>query len=172
MDIKSKIRVIEDFPKVGISFKDISTLIRDPEGLRDMVDHLAKACEKYEFDYVAGVEARGFIVGTPLAYKMGKGFIAIRKPGKLPGKVIKESYDLEYGSNSIEMDEDALNPGDKVLILDDLLATGGTLEASIKLVEKAGAEVVAVGALIELTGLNARDLLKDYEVFSLIKYEF
>lgn len=172
MDLKSKIRVIEGFPKEGISFKDISTLIKDKDGLRETIDQLADLIKDYDFDYIAGIEARGFIVGAPLSYKMGKGFIAIRKPGKLPGEVIRESYDLEYGSNEIEMDKDALKNGGKVLILDDLLATGGTITASTKLIEKAGGQVVALGALIELTGLKARDQLKDYEVFSLIKYEF
>lgn len=171
MDLKSKVRVIEDFPKVGISFKDITTLLKDKDIFQETINQLAEAVKDYEFDYVVGIEARGFIMGAPLALKLGKGFIPIRKPGKLPGNIIQESYDLEYGSNSIEMDADSIKEGDKILVFDDLLATGGTALAACKLVERAGAQVVAVGFLIELTGLNGRDMISNYPSFSIIKYD-
>lgn len=172
MDLKSKIRVIEGFPKEGISFKDITTLLNDKEVFQETIDQLAEYASKYEFDYVVGIEARGFILGAPLAYKLNKGFIPVRKPGKLPGNVITESYDLEYGSNAIEMDKDVLKDGDKVLLLDDLLATGGTAVAATKLIESTGASIAAVGFLIELTELKGMDLLKDYPTFSIVKYKY
>lgn len=170
MDLKSKIRVIEDFPEEGISFKDITTLLKDKDVFKETIDQLATYVEKYDFDYIVGIEARGFIMGAPLAYKLSKGFIPVRKPGKLPGNIIKENYDLEYGQNSIEMDADVLEEGDKVLLLDDLLATGGTAKAAAKLIETTGAKISAVGFLIELTDLKGIDLLKDYPTFSIIKY--
>lgn len=170
MDLKSKIRVIEDFPKEGISFKDITTLLKDKEVFQETINQLAEAVEDLDFDYILGIEARGFIVGAPLAYKLNKGFVPVRKPGKLPGEVIEKSYDLEYGSNSIEIHADVLSEGDKVLVLDDLLATGGTALAATKLVEATGAEVVCVGFLIELTDLKGMDLLKDYKTFSIVKF--
>lgn len=170
MDLKSKIRVIEDFPKEGISFKDITTLLKDKEVFQETINQLAEAVKDIEFDYILGIEARGFIVGAPLAYKLNKGFVPVRKPGKLPGEVIEKSYDLEYGSNSIEIHADVLSEGDKVLVLDDLLATGGTALAATKLVEATGAEVVCVGFLIELTDLKGMDLLKDYKTFSIVKF--
>lgn len=170
MDLKSKIRVIPDFPKEGISFKDITTLLLDKDAFKETINVLKAAVEKYDFDYIAGIEARGFIIGAPLAIELGKGFLPIRKPGKLPGKVIKESYDLEYGSNEIEMDSEALKSGDKVLILDDLLATGGTAVAAAKLVESTGAKIAAIGFLVELTELKGMDMLSNYETFSVLKY--
>lgn len=171
MDLKSKIRVIPDFPKEGISFKDITTLLKDKDAFRETINVLEKEVSKYDFDYIAGIEARGFVIGAPLAIQMNKGFIPIRKPGKLPGKVIKESYDLEYGSNEIEIDSEAVKEGDKVLILDDLLATGGTAVAACKLIESTGAKVSAVGFLVELTSLEGMDMLTDYETFSVLKYD-
>lgn len=171
MDLKSKIRVIENFPKEGISFKDITTLLKDSDGLRDMVDAMCDRVKDMEFDYIAGVEARGFLVGMPMAYKLGKGFIPIRKPGKLPGNTLKESYDLEYGKNEIEIDSDCLKKGDRVLLVDDLLATGGTALAAAKLVTMTGAEVIAFGFLVELTSLEGMKMLKDYNGFSLLQYE-
>lgn len=170
MDLKSKIRVIEDFPKKGISFKDITTLLKDKEAYKETIDQLADAVKDIDFDYVVGIEARGFITGAPLAYKLNKGFIPIRKPGKLPGETIQMDYDLEYGSNSIQMHADVLSKGDKVLILDDLLATGGTALAATKLVEACGAEVACVGFLIELTDLKGMELLEKYKTFSIVKY--
>lgn len=171
MDLKSKIRVIPDFPKEGISFKDITTLLSDKDAFAETIDVLADAVKGYEFDFVAGIEARGFIIGAPLALKLNKGFVPIRKPGKLPGKVIQESYDLEYGSNTIEMDSEALKPSDRVLILDDLLATGGTAVAATKLIESVGAKVEAVGFLVELTELKGMEMLSNYETFSVLKYD-
>lgn len=171
MDLKSKIRVIPDFPKEGISFKDITTLLKDKDAFRETINVLEKEVSKYDFDYIAGIEARGFVIGAPLAIQMNKGFIPIRKPGKLPGKVIKESYDLEYGSNEIEIDSEAVKEGDKVLILDDLLATGGTAVAACKLIESTGGKVSAVGFLVELTSLEGMDMLTDYETFSILKYD-
>ncbi len=170
MDLKSKVRVIEDFPKEGISFKDITTLLKDKDVFQETINQVAEAVKDVDFDYVVGIEARGFIMGAPLAYKLNKGFIPIRKPGKLPGEVLEMEYDLEYGSNSIQMHADVLSKGDKVLILDDLLATGGTALAATKLVEATGAIVSCVGFLIELTDLKGMDLLKDYKTFSVIKY--
>ncbi|NLW52886.1 MAG: adenine phosphoribosyltransferase [Tissierellia bacterium] len=171
MDLKSKIRVIPDFPKEGISFKDITTLLSDKDAFAETIEVLADAVKGYDFDYIAGIEARGFIIGAPLAIKLNKGFLPIRKPGKLPGKVIQESYDLEYGSNTIEMDSEALKPGDRVVILDDLLATGGTAVAATKLVESTGAVVAAVGFFVELTELKGMEMLSDYETFSVLKYD-
>ncbi|MDO4594623.1 MAG: adenine phosphoribosyltransferase [Tissierellia bacterium] len=171
MDLKSKIRVIEDYPAKGISFKDITTLLKDSEAYAHTLDLLADAIRDYEFDYIIGIEARGFMFASALAYKLNKGFIPVRKPGKLPAETVSESYDLEYGSDSIEIHFDALNKGDKVLILDDLLATGGTSLACAKLVEKMGAKVSCLEFVIELEDLNAREILKDYEVISLIRYD-
>lgn len=170
MDLKSKIRVIEDYPIEGISFKDITTLLKDSEALKDSVNKLNDLCKKYDFDYILAPEARGFIYGTVIAYLNNKGFIPIRKPGKLPYKTIKKEYELEYGTNSIEMHSDALKKGDKVLIIDDLLATAGTTRAIIDMVEECEAKVVGCVFLIELDFLKGRDIIKGYEVESLISY--
>lgn len=171
MDIKSKIRVIEDFPKEGISFKDITTLLKDKDIFHETIGQMAEKVEDLDFDVIVGIEARGFIIGAPLALMLNKGFVPIRKPGKLPGKILEEGYDLEYGTNSIEIHEDALNKGDKVLIVDDLLATGGTAVAATKLVEASGAEVVGIGFLIELTDLKGMEMLDKYNTFSIVKYD-
>lgn len=171
MDLRSRIRVIEGFPQEGISFKDITTLINSGEGIKLMVDEMEKSISHLEFDYIAGLEARGFIVAMPLAYKLNKGFIPIRKPGKLPGNIVSEDYDLEYGSNTIEMDADVVKEGDRVLLVDDLLATGGTAKAAIKLIEDSGAKVVAVSFLIELEDLKGKELFSEYETISLVKYD-
>ncbi|MDO4778206.1 MAG: adenine phosphoribosyltransferase [Tissierellia bacterium] len=171
MDLKSKIRIIENFPKEGISFKDITTLLKDKDALAEMIDQMCDRVKDLEFDYIAGIEARGFIVGTPMAIKLGKGFIPVRKPGKLPGNIIRESYDLEYGQNEIEMDADVLKKGDRVLLVDDLLATGGTAKAAANLITKAGAEVAGVGFLVELTSLEGMKMLDEFETFSLVQYE-
>ena len=171
MDLKSKIRVIEDYPTEGISFKDITTLLRDKDAFKETIDQLEEKLKDYEFDYIAGIESRGLIFGAPLADRLSKGFIPIRKPGKLPGEIEKVSYELEYGSNELEMHKDALEGGEKVIILDDLIATGGSAKAAAKLVEAVGGKVVCFEFLIELTGLKGRDYLKDYDVISLIKYD-
>ena len=171
MDLKSKIRVIENFPKEGISFKDITTLLQDGEALKYSIDKMAESLREKNVDIVVGPEARGFIFGVPVAYALGAGFVPVRKPGKLPREVIRLSYDLEYGSNVLEMHKDAIKAGDKVLIVDDLLATGGTIDAVIKMVESLGGEVVGCCFAIELLELNGRGGLKDYPTKALISYE-
>ena len=171
MDLKSKIRVIEDYPTEGISFKDITTLLKDKDAFKETIDQLEEKLKDYEFDYIAGIESRGLIFGAPLADRLSKGFIPIRKPGKLPGEIEKVSYELEYGSNELEMHKDAVEEGERVVILDDLIATGGSAKAAAKLVEAVGGKVVCFEFLIELTGLKGRDYLKDYDVISLIKYD-
>ncbi len=170
MDLKSLIRDVHDFPKEGIVFKDITTVLKDAEGLKLAVDSMAKHLEGIDYDLILGPESRGFIFGMPLAYNLDKGFILVRKPGKLPSETISKSYDLEYGSNTIEMHKDAIKKGQKVVIVDDLLATGGTCEAIIDLVKEAGGEVVKVVFFIELEFLNAKEKFKGIEVDSVIKY--
>ncbi len=171
MDIKSLIRVIEDYPEKGISFKDITTLLKNKDGFRETIDLLEQKLQGYDFDYIAGVESRGLIFGAPLADRLNKGFIPIRKPGKLPGEIEKVSYDLEYGTNELEIHRDALKKGDKVVIIDDLIATGGSAKAAAKLVEAIGGDVVCFEFLIELTSLKGREVLKDYDVVSIVEYD-
>lgn len=169
--IKSKIRDIPDFPREGIIFKDITTVLRDPAAFKHAVDLLAKHYQKQKIDYIAGIEARGFIFGSALAYKMGIGFIPIRKPGKLPAKTETISYDLEYGKDSLEIHTDAVEPGKKVLIVDDLLATGGTAEAAIKLVKKIGGVIVGIAFVVELEFLKGREKLpSDCKITRLISF--
>lgn len=172
MDLKSLIRDIPDFPKPGILFRDITTLLRDPDGLRHTIDSMTEKCkETFEkVDYVIGMESRGFIIGTPLAYKLGAGFIPIRKPGKLPGAVHCVEYELEYGTDKLEMHQDALGSGSRVLIVDDLMATGGTAAATAKLVQQAGSQLVGFGFIIELRDLGGRQKLPDVPVVTLIEY--
>lgn len=170
MDLKGKIRDIKDFPKEGIIFKDITTALKDKEAFRHCIDEMCKGLEDMKIDIVVGPEARGFIVGAPMAYKLGAGFVPIRKPGKLPAETISYEYELEYGTDSLEMHKDSIKPGDKVVIADDLLATGGTVIATIKLIEELGGEVVAVNFLIELEFLNGRKVLEGYNLNSVIKY--
>lgn len=171
MDLKEKIRVIEDFPKEGISFKDITTLVKDKEALQYTINALCDLIDG-EVDLIVGPESRGFIFGTAVAYRIGAGFVPVRKPGKLPAETISYTYDLEYGTDTIEIHKDAIKKGDKVVIIDDLIATGGTLEASAKAIEMLGGEIVSIISLMELTGLNGRDKLKDYDVKTLVQYEF
>ncbi len=169
-DIKKMIRDVPDFPKKGIIFRDITTAVKDAQTMHKIVDLMAKEYENEKIDYVAGIESRGFIFGMPIAYKLNCGFIPIRKPGKLPAKTISQEYSLEYGTDKIEMHEDALKKGDRVLIVDDLLATGGTAAAAVKLVQSA-ADVAGIAFVIELTDLNGREKLpKDVKVTSLVKY--
>lgn len=170
MDLYSLIRDIENFPKEGILFRDITPLLQDPQGLVNSIDLMAKEVEGLDFDLVIGPESRGFIFGVPLAYKLQKGFVPVRKPGKLPYQTVSQSYDLEYGSNTIEMHIDSIKPGQKVVIIDDLLATGGTTKAMVDLIEKLGGEVVKIVYLIELEGLNGREVLQGKDVVSLLKY--
>ena len=171
MDLREKIRIIEDFPKEGISFKDITTLIADGEGLKASVDKIVDNLKDKNIDLIVGPEARGFIFGVPVAYSLGVGFIPVRKPGKLPGETISADYSLEYGQDQLQIHKDAIKPGQRVAIVDDLLATGGTIEAVAKLVEQAGGEVVSLDFVIELTELHGKDKLEGYDVFSLVKYD-
>ncbi len=171
MDLKQKIRSIPDFPKKGVVFRDITTLLGDGEAFRYSVDKLVESCRGKEIDAVLGAEARGFIYGAVVAYKLGVGFIPVRKPGKLPYKITEASYELEYGKNILQMHIDAVKKGDKILIVDDLVATGGTAKAKAELVEKMGGKVVGFCFLIELEFLKPREVLEGYDVFSLIKYE-
>ena len=170
MDLKSTIRVIEGFPNEGISFKDITTLLKDKDAFKYAVDELEKNIEGLGAEYIVGPEARGFMLGCALSYKMGLGFIPVRKKGKLPAETVSYSYEKEYGTDSIEIHKDAIKPGTKVVVIDDLLATGGTVEAVKDLLVKMGAEIVAFEFLIELTDLKGRDKLKGYKVDSLITY--
>ena len=171
MDIASKIRDIPDFPKPGIIFKDITPLLQDAESLRFAVDRMAEFAVAKKVDLVLGAEARGFILGAALAYTLGAGFVPARKPGKLPYETIAAEYELEYGTDSLEIHEDAIGPGTRVLVHDDLLATGGTARAKCDLVEKMGGEVVGVTFIIELAFLAGRNKLKEYDLLSLIKVE-
>ncbi|ACD53160.1 adenine phosphoribosyltransferase [Clostridium botulinum] len=171
MDLKEKIRIIDGFPKEGISFKDITTLIGDGEGLKASIDMFVEYLKDKEIDLIVGPEARGFIFGVPVAYALGAGFVPVRKPGKLPGETISVNYDLEYGSDSLQIHKDSIKKGQRVAIVDDLLATGGTVEGVAKLVEEAGGEVVSLAFLIELIDLKGRDKLGDYDVISLTQYD-
>ena len=169
--VESKVRDIVDFPKKGIVFRDITTAVKDAKALKFMVDFLTEQYEGKNIDYVAGVESRGFIFGSALAYNLGAGFIMIRKPGKLPANVVSQEYALEYGTDKIEMHADAIEEGKNVLVIDDLLATGGTVEAACKLLRKVGANVVGAAFIIELSDLKGREKLKDIDVVSMIQYE-
>ena len=170
VDLKSKIRDVPDFPKKGILFRDIMPLLQDPEALRFAVDQLAEFAVGRKVDVVLGAESRGFILGSALAYTLNAGFVCARKPGRLPWKTISEAYELEYGTDSLEIHEDAIKPGMNVLVHDDLLATGGTAQAKCRLVEKSGGTVVGLAFLVELADLKGRDKLAGRDVFSLITY--
>jgi len=168
--LAAKIRDIPDFPRPGVLFKDITTLLQDAAAFQASIDTLCDRCQHLQPDIIVGIESRGFIFGAPVAYKMGAGFVPIRKLGKLPGPTITETYDLEYGSNTVEMHRDAILPGQRVLIIDDVLATGGTCGATIRLVEAVGGMVVGTAFLLELTFLNGRAGLSSYPVEALIQY--
>ncbi|MFH0877473.1 MAG: adenine phosphoribosyltransferase [Candidatus Omnitrophota bacterium] len=168
--LKKFIRNIPDFPKQGILFRDITTLLNDKDAFQKSVDALAEAVKDQKVDYVIAVESRGFIFGAPLAYKLGAGFVPVRKKGKLPAETISAEYALEYGADSLHMHKDALKPDSRVLIVDDLLATGGTMAAVCQLTEKLKAKICGIIFLIELCDLKGRDKLKGYPVFSLIQY--
>lgn len=168
--VESYIRDVPDFPKPGILFKDITPLLQNPEGLRKSIDLLAELVDPSTYDIVCGIESRGFIFGTPLAAKLNKGFIPIRKPGKLPWKTASESYELEYGTDTIEIHTDATQQGKRVLMVDDLLATGGTMEAACKLVRRVGGEPIACCFVIELGFLSGRDRLGEVPCHSLVQY--
>jgi adenine phosphoribosyltransferase len=168
MNLKEKIRTIEDFPKEGIKFKDITTLLKDPEAFNYAIQQFVEHYQDVEVDVIVGVESRGFLVGAPLALELEKSFVLARKEGKLPAEVIEAEYDLEYGSNMLEMHKDAIEKGQKVLIIDDLLATGGTVKATVELVEELGGEVIGLAFLLELSFLEGREKLEDYDIYSVI----
>ena len=168
--LRSLIRDVPDFPQPGILFKDITTLIRDREAFRDVIDGIARAYRGLQIDLVVGVESRGFIFAAPVALDLHAGFVPVRKPGKLPAQVISQSYELEYGRNTLELHEDAIVPGQRILIVDDVLATGGSLEATIALVERLGGVVVGVTVVIELGFLGGRERLAGHSIHSLITY--
>lgn len=171
MDLARYIREVPDFPIKGVLFKDITTLIKDPQAFRCAVDRLAERYRGQKIDLVAAIESRGFIFGAPVAYNLGAGLVIIRKEGKLPAETIRAEYSLEYGTNVVEIHRDAVLPGQRVLVVDDLLATGGSAAATVELVERLGGKVVGVAFLIELSFLHGRDKLPGYEVFSLIQSE-
>ncbi|OFI05245.1 adenine phosphoribosyltransferase [Clostridium acetireducens DSM 10703] len=170
MELKGKIRIIEDFPAKGISFKDITTLLNDKNAFRYTVDKMAENLKNKNIDLIVAPEARGFMFGSALAYTIGAGFVPVRKKGKLPCETMQVSYDLEYGKDELEIHKDAIKPGERVAIVDDLLATGGTISSVAKLVEKLGGEIVSIDFVIELTDLKGIDELKGYNVNSLVKY--
>lgn len=170
MDFANEIRVIPDFPKQGISFKDITTLLKNGEAYHAAIDVLVDKIAGWQPDIIVGPEARGFLLGAPVAYALKLGFVPVRKLGKLPGETVSETYALEYGFDTLEVHADAIKPGQRVVIVDDLLATGGTMLATANLLRKVGAQVVGMGFLIELTFLNGKDKLIEYPVFSLVQY--
>jgi len=170
MNLQNQIRNIPDFPQPGVQFKDITTLLKDGKAFREAIDRLAERYRDQQIDVVVGPEARGFVIGAPVAYVLGAGFAPIRKPGKLPAPTISCEYSLEYGKNTLEIHRDALGAGSRVLIADDLLATGGTTVAAIKMVEQLGGTVVGLAFLIELSFLNGRQALNGYDITSLLQY--
>lgn len=171
MNLKDTIRIIPDFPKPGVQFIDITTMLKDGRALKYAFDQLAALVAHLEVDLLVGPEARGFLIGAPLAYKLGVGFVPVRKSGKLPGQVIEASYQLEYGMDTLQIHTDAVSPGMKVLVVDDLLATGGTVWSAADLVRSLGGEIVGFAFLVELTFLGGREKLKEYPVYSLLEYD-
>jgi adenine phosphoribosyltransferase len=169
-DLRSLIREVPDFPKPGILFYDITTLLKQPDAFREVIDRMAEQASGTQVDLVVGMESRGFIFSAPLAYKLGAGFVPVRKLGKLPSKTIQVEYELEYGRDALAMHEDAIKPGQRILAVDDLLATGGTMAATLRLVEQLGGKVVGVAFMIELAFLHGREKLKTYPLHSLIVY--
>ncbi len=170
-ELKSLVRTVPDFPKPGILFYDITTLLKDRSGFAQLIDALAVYYLEKKIDLVLGIEARGFIFGPALAYRLNAGFVPVRKPRKLPAPVARVTYDLEYGSDSLEIHLDAIEPGQRVVIVDDLLATGGTMEATIKLVEQLGGEIAGLAFAVELDFLRGRDRFAEYDVYSLLHYD-
>ena len=170
-DLKKLIRQVPDWPKKGILFYDITTLLKNKEGFHTLIDAFAAQYANAKLDLVLGIEARGFIFGPALAYRLGAGFVPVRKPKKLPAETVRITYDLEYGTDSLEVHRDAIQPGQRVLIVDDLLATGGTAGACVRLANDLGAEIAGVGVVVELTFLNGRKKLDGVDVFSMLKYD-
>ena len=169
--IEEYVKSIPDFPEKGIVFRDVTSVLQDADGLHLAIDEMQKFLEGVEFDVIAGTESRGFIFGVPIAYNLHKAFVPVRKKGKLPRETVSAEYELEYGKAEIEMHKDAIQPGQKVVLVDDLIATGGTIEAAARLVEELGGEVVKIIFLMELEGLKGREKLKGYDVESVIHYE-
>jgi adenine phosphoribosyltransferase len=169
--VEDYIRTIPDFPEPGIMFRDVTSVVQDADGLKLAIDEMVKLLDGTDFDVIAGAESRGFIFGMPIAYILHKPFVLIRKAGKLPCETVSETYDLEYGTATIEIHKDAIQPGQKVVLVDDLIATGGTMKAAAHLVEQLGGEVVKMLFLIELAGLKGREMLKGYDVASVVAYE-
>jgi adenine phosphoribosyltransferase len=170
-DLKKLVRTVPDFPKPGILFYDITTLLKDPIGFAQLIDAMAAHYMQRKIDLVLGIEARGFIFGPALAYRLNAGFIPVRKPRKLPAPVARVTYDLEYGSDVLEIHMDAISPGQNVLLVDDLLATGGTMEATVKLVKQLGGKIAGLGFAVELDFLKGRQRFPEYDVFSLLHYD-
>ena len=169
--LEEYITSINDFPKKGIIYRDVTSVLEDKDGLKLAIDGMQDLIKNIDFEVVVAPESRGFIFGMPIAYNLNKGFVPVRKPGKLPREVISQDYELEYGSSTLQIHKDAIKKGDRVVIIDDLMATGGTTKAIVKLVEKLGGKVVLICSLIELVDLNARELLKDYNIKSCVKYK-
>jgi adenine phosphoribosyltransferase len=169
-DLRAKIREVPDFPKPGILFYDITTLLKEPSAFNDVIDRMAEPVKDDRIDLVVGMESRGFIFAAPLAYKLGAGFVPVRKLGKLPADTIEVEYDLEYGTATLEVHRDAIAEGQRVLIVDDLLATGGTVLGTIELVKRLGGEIAGLSFMVELTALHGRDKLGDYPIHTLITY--
>ncbi len=170
MDYKALVREIHDFPKPGIVFYDVTTLLKNPEGYRWVIDDLTSRYRNEAVGKIVGIESRGFILGSPLAYNLGVGFVPVRKPGKLPADVFEVKYNLEYGSNSLAIHRDAVTMGERVLVVDDLLATGGTAAATVYLLQQLGAEIVGCAFMVELLFLQGRQKIEDYQVYSLLTY--
>jgi len=171
MNLKKSVRSIPGWPIEGVIFRDLTTLMQDPEAFRESCDILYERYRNSDIDKIVAIDARGFVFGAVLAYKMGIGFIPVRKKGKLPGETIEESYNLEYGSDTLEIHKDALHKGDRVIIVDDLIATGGTVGATVQLVKKLGADIIECAFLIELPDLKGREKVKDCEVFAIMEFE-
>lgn len=169
--VKDYIRTIPDFPEKGIMFRDVTSVIQDADGLKLAIDEMIKKLDGLDFDVIAGAESRGFVFGMPIAYALHKPFVMVRKAGKLPCETVSKTYDLEYGTATIEMHKDSIKPGQKVVLVDDLIATGGTMQAAAALVEELGGEVVKMLFLIELAGLNGRKLLSKYDVDAVVSYD-
>jgi len=169
-DLRAKIREVPDFPKPGILFYDITTLLKDPDAFREVIDRMTDQVKDSSVDLVVGMESRGFIFSAPLAYQLHAGFVPVRKLGKLPAETIEVEYDLEYGTATLEVHKDAIQPGQRVLIVDDLLATGGTVQGTIELVQRLGGEIAGLSFMVELTGLNGREKLGDFQIHTLLTY--
>lgn len=169
--LEEYITSINDFPKKGIIYRDVTSVLEDKKGLKLAIDSMQDLIKNIDFDVVVAPESRGFIFGMPIAYNLNKGFVPVRKPGKLPREVISQDYELEYGSSTLQIHKDAIKKGDRVVIIDDLIATGGTTQAIVKLVEKLGGKVVLICSLIELVDLKARELLKEYNIKSCVKFK-